>query len=110
MHFVYYKFRSTIEYEKLEIDTRQISLGDFKNLVLEQKCIGKNANIKLEVKNATSDYVYKDDNEMISENSTLILRRIPINFQFGVNEMEKVNIAIQTQLTNDKNLKVIIKK
>lgn len=52
---IYYKFKSALNFDKIEFDDINISLGDFKRAVIEQKQFGKNLNFDLQVSNAATN-------------------------------------------------------
>ena len=54
MSCVHFKFKSSLEYEKITFDGLHISLGDLKEAIMKQKKIGLSNAFRLEVVDAQS--------------------------------------------------------
>ena len=54
MSCIHFKFKSSLEYEKITFDGLQISLADLKEAIMKQKKIGLSNAFKLEVVDAQS--------------------------------------------------------
>lgn len=54
MSCVHFKFKSSLEYEKITFDGLHISLADLKDAIMKQKKIGLSNAFKLEVVDAQS--------------------------------------------------------
>ena len=54
MSCIHFKFKSSLEYEKVTFDGLQISLGDLKEAIMKQKKIGGANQYTLSVKDAQS--------------------------------------------------------
>ncbi|EDO35476.1 predicted protein [Nematostella vectensis] len=77
MSCIHYKFRSSLEYDTVTFDGLGISLADLKKAIMAQKKFGKTTDFDLEITNAQTKEVYKDESVQIPKNSSVIIRRIP---------------------------------
>lgn len=78
MSCIHFKFKSSLDYEKVTFDGLHISLADLKDRIMKQKKIGLSNEFKLEVVDAQNKKVYSDGSEMIPRNTSVVIRRIPI--------------------------------
>ncbi|XP_064120371.1 E3 ubiquitin-protein ligase RBBP6-like isoform X2 [Macrobrachium nipponense] len=76
---VHYKFKSAVEYDTLPVDGLNISLGDLKEAIIQQKRLGKGQPYDLQITNAETKEVYTDEKTLIPKNSSLIVARVPID-------------------------------
>lgn len=75
---VHYKFKSSLDYDTVTFDGLHISVGDLKKAIIQQKKIGRSSDFDLQITNAQTKEVYKDDDTLIPKNSSVIVARIPI--------------------------------
>jgi len=78
MSFIHYKFKSSKDYDTLTFDGLHISLGDLKKAILQHKKLAKSIDFDLQIVNAQSREVYKDNEELIPKNTSVVVARIPV--------------------------------
>ena len=75
---VYYKFRSTKDFDTVRFDGLHISVGQLKKDIIQQKRIGKDADYELQIIDAQTKEVYESDEALVRQNSSVLVSRIPI--------------------------------
>ncbi|XP_046366707.2 E3 ubiquitin-protein ligase RBBP6-like [Haliotis rufescens] len=88
MSTVHYKFKSSLEYQSVTFDGIHISLGDLKRGISHQKRL-KPGEYNLVITNAQTREVYKNDDELIPKNSSVIVSRIPVAATTTTNSTSK---------------------
>jgi len=78
MSSIHYKFRSSTEYDTVTFDGQSISLNDLREAIMLQKKIVKSPAYTLEITNAQTKEVYELDDEMVPKNSSVIIKRVPV--------------------------------
>ncbi|XP_047137813.1 putative autophagy-related protein 11 isoform X1 [Hydra vulgaris] len=78
MSSIHYKFRSNLEYNTITFDSQAVSLNDLRDAIMLQKKIAKSPDYTLEITNAQTKEVYNDDDALIPKNSSVIVKRVPI--------------------------------
>ncbi|XP_065654974.1 axoneme-associated protein mst101(2) isoform X5 [Hydra vulgaris] len=78
MSSIHYKFRSNLEYNTITFDCQAVSLNDLRDAIMLQKKIAKSPDYTLEITNAQTKEVYNDDDALIPKNSSVIVKRVPI--------------------------------
>ena len=101
---VHYKFKSSVEYDTLAVDGVNISLGDLKDGIIQQKRLGRGQPYDLQVTNAETKEVYTDNKTLIPKNSSLIVARIPIDPALMKKSWEGNKDATALLLSNPANL------
>ncbi|CAF0738685.1 unnamed protein product [Brachionus calyciflorus] len=88
MSFIHYKLITNQNYEKIAFDGVSLSVGEIKKLVMEKKfrkhitatsSNSRKSDVDLEVTNADTNEVYKNDAEMIPKNSRVQINRVVKN-------------------------------
>ena len=77
MSCIHYKIKSFLDYKTLTFEGLHISVGDLKREIQEREKIGIQGGFELELTNAQTKKVYKDDSELIPRNSSVTVARIP---------------------------------
>ncbi|XP_064815018.1 E3 ubiquitin-protein ligase RBBP6-like isoform X2 [Oncorhynchus masou masou] len=77
MSCVHYKFSSKLNYDTVTFDGLNITLADLKRQIMGRERL-KAVDCGLQITNAQTKEEYKDDEALISKNSSVIIRRIPI--------------------------------
>eukprot|EP00063_Salmo_salar_P075184 XP_014050019.1 PREDICTED: E3 ubiquitin-protein ligase RBBP6-like [Salmo salar] len=77
MSCVHYKFSSKLNYDTVTFDGVNITLSDLKRQIMGRERL-KAVDCGLQITNAQTKEEYKDDEALISKNSSVIIRRIPI--------------------------------
>ena len=75
---VYYKFRSTKDFDTVKFDGLHISVGELKKNIVQQKRISKDADYELQIINAQTKEVYDNDEILVPKNTSVLVSRIPI--------------------------------
>ncbi|CAK9299909.1 unnamed protein product [Gordionus sp. m RMFG-2023] len=81
MSYIYYKFKSNIEYDTIKFDGLHMSLEELKDNILQQKKMPKSGNFTLQIINAQNKEEYKGDKVLIPKNTSIIVARVPISAQ-----------------------------
>lgn len=77
--FVHYKFQTEKCYRSLPIEGNFINLGDFKERIFETRFWDRRKGVQLVVLNAqTGEQYHVDKTDLIMRNTSLVLRRLPI--------------------------------
>ncbi|XP_056462802.1 E3 ubiquitin-protein ligase RBBP6-like [Gadus chalcogrammus] len=76
MAHVHYKFSSKLKYESMVFDGLNITLKDLKRQIMDREKL-RAADCDLQITNAQTKEEYKDDEDLIAKNSSIIVRRIP---------------------------------
>ncbi|WOK99799.1 hypothetical protein Cni_G08511 [Canna indica] len=74
---VYYKFKSTKNYESIPIEGQFISVANLKERIFQHKFLGKSKGSDLLISNAQSNEEYVDQGCMIPKNTSVVIRRVP---------------------------------
>ncbi|XP_050391577.1 E3 ubiquitin-protein ligase RBBP6 isoform X2 [Patella vulgata] len=77
MSCIHYKFKTTLDYRSISFDGVALSLADLKKAIFQQRRM-KPGEIDLEITNAQTKEVYKNNDDMIPKNSSVIVARVPI--------------------------------
>ncbi|KPM08981.1 hypothetical protein QR98_0075100 [Sarcoptes scabiei] len=75
---VHYKFKSGKEAHTITFDSLHISLGELKKAIMQQRKIGKNADLDLQITNAQTKEVYQNNSTLIPKNTSVIVARVPV--------------------------------
>ncbi|CAH1794729.1 unnamed protein product [Owenia fusiformis] len=78
MSCVHYKFKSSTDYDTVTFDGLHISLGDLKKAICQQKNFAKSSEFDLEVINAQTKQVFKEDSVLLPKNMSVIVSRVPV--------------------------------
>ncbi|XP_025089512.1 E3 ubiquitin-protein ligase RBBP6-like [Pomacea canaliculata] len=78
MSCVHYKFKSSLEYQTVTFDGLHISVGDLKKEIANQKRM-RPGDFELEITNAQTGEVYKNNNTLIPKNASVIVFRVPVS-------------------------------
>lgn len=79
MSVVYYKFKSSNEFDTVTFDGIGITLADFRKSIYGQKKLGKPSELdEIQVKNAQTQEEYVKDDDMIPRNASVIISRVPV--------------------------------
>ncbi|KAG2373598.1 hypothetical protein C9374_009836 [Naegleria lovaniensis] len=76
---VFYKFKSAKDYDTIACEGTGISLGKLKQAILTQSKLTKTMDYDLVVQNAQSGEVYKYDQDVVPKNTSLLVKRVPLN-------------------------------
>ncbi|XLT46535.1 hypothetical protein HN873_039139 [Arachis hypogaea] len=74
---VYYKFKSTRDYDSIPMDGPFISVGTLKEKIFESKHLGRGTDFDLVVTNAQTNEEYLDEAMLIPKNTSVLIRRVP---------------------------------
>jgi E3 ubiquitin-protein ligase RBBP6 len=74
---IYYKFQSARDFDTLQIDGPQVTLSELKKAIIAAKKLGKGIDFDLEIADAQTNIVYKDDGPPIPKNTSVVIRRVP---------------------------------
>ncbi|KAL1367747.1 hypothetical protein HN51_021866 [Arachis hypogaea] len=74
---VYYKFKSTRDYNSIPMDGPFISVGTLKEKIFESKHLGRGTDFDLVVTNAQTNEEYLDEAMLIPKNTSVLIRRVP---------------------------------
>ncbi|CAL8305398.1 unnamed protein product [Merluccius merluccius] len=77
MAHVHYKFSSKLKYDTMVFDGLHITLRDLKRQIMDREKL-RAGDCDLQITNAQTKEEYKDDEDLISKNSSVIVRRIPM--------------------------------
>ncbi|XP_030230837.1 E3 ubiquitin-protein ligase RBBP6 [Gadus morhua] len=77
MAHVHYKFSSKLKYDTMVFDGLNITLKDLKRQIMDREKL-RAADCDLQITNAQTKEEYKDDEDLIAKNSSIIVRRIPM--------------------------------
>ncbi|ESO87146.1 hypothetical protein LOTGIDRAFT_106958 [Lottia gigantea] len=77
MSCIHYKFKTTLDYRSVSFDGVALSLADLKKAIFQQKRM-KPGEFDLDITNAQTKEVYKNPDELIPKNSSVIVSRVPI--------------------------------
>lgn len=77
MTCIRFKFKSSLDYEKVTFDGLQISVADLRQKIMQQKKLGLSDDFTLQIMDAQSKKVYSDDSEMIPRNTSVTIMRVP---------------------------------
>eukprot|EP00111_Clytia_hemisphaerica_P004788 TCONS_00013764-protein len=78
MSSIHYKFRSSLEYDTITFDGQAVSLSELREAIMKQKKIAQSPNYTLEIINAQTKEVYNTDESMVQKNSSVVVRRVPV--------------------------------
>ncbi|XP_064632657.1 E3 ubiquitin-protein ligase RBBP6-like [Lineus longissimus] len=79
MSVVYYKFKSSNEFDTVTFDGIGITLADFRKSIYGQKKLGKPSELdEIQVKNAQTQEEYVKEDDMIPRNASVIISRVPV--------------------------------
>ncbi len=73
---VHFKFSSTQELETIKIDGKEITVGDLKRVIAEQKNLGKSQDSELAIIDPDTGVAF-DDSETIDRNRSVLVQRVP---------------------------------
>ncbi|KAK9068024.1 hypothetical protein SSX86_012135 [Deinandra increscens subsp. villosa] len=74
---VHYKFKSAKDYDSISIDGHFITVGSLKEKIYECKQLGRGTDYDLVVTNAQTNEEYLDEDMLIPQNTSVLIRRIP---------------------------------
>lgn len=74
---VHYKFKSALNFTSIAFDGGFISLSDLKKTIAEKSGLATSLDTDLEVSNAQTNEVYKDESFLIPKNTSVLVRRVP---------------------------------
>ncbi|XP_078158012.1 E3 ubiquitin ligase PARAQUAT TOLERANCE 3-like isoform X2 [Carex rostrata] len=74
---VYFKFKSTKEFNSLPIVGQFISVGNLKERIFNLKHLGRGTDIDLIISNAQTNEEYTDEDVLIPRNASVLIRRVP---------------------------------
>nr|XP_026689737.1 E3 ubiquitin-protein ligase RBBP6 [Ciona intestinalis] len=77
MSAIHYKFSCSTEYKNVTFDGISLSLVDLKKSIMEKQKL-KSTEVDLQITNAQTLQVYKDDLALIPKNTAVLVRRIPL--------------------------------
>lgn len=103
---VHYKFKSGKEAHTITFDSLHISVGELKKCIMQQRKIGKSAELDLQVTNAQTKEVYESDSILIPKNTSVIVARVPVaaaKKSWNKNDKSNDNNTFST----DENTKII---
>ena len=104
---VHYKFKAALGYDTLPIDGINISLLDLKEAIIQHKHLGKGKKhlaYDLQITNAETKEIYKDEKILIPKNSSLIVARIPVYPSELKNSRDNNRESTALLLSNPANL------
>lgn len=80
MSCIHYKFKSSKDYDTLTFDGLHISLADLKKAIMQHKKMTKTGSLDfdLQIVNAQTREVYKEADELIPKNTSVVVARIPV--------------------------------
>lgn len=78
MSVIYYKFKSAKDYDTVTFDGISLSVFDLKHEIMVSKKLGKGTDFDLSVSNAQTGEEYTDDSATIPRNTSIIVRRVPV--------------------------------
>ncbi|XP_044539724.1 E3 ubiquitin-protein ligase RBBP6-like [Gracilinanus agilis] len=93
MSCVHYKFFSKLNYDTVTFDGLYISLCDLKKQIMGREKL-RASSCDLQISNAETKEEYTDDNALIYKNSSVMVRRIPVE---GVISTSKTYVLRQTK-------------
>eukprot|EP01137_Pigoraptor_chileana_P033499 Opistho-2@24461 len=83
MSSVYYKFKSSKDYDSVTFDGPGITLRELKCAIVAQKKLSKAVDFDLEVTNAQTEEEYKEDSCTIPKNTSVVVKRVPASANSG---------------------------
>ena len=77
--FVHYKFKGALSYDHVAFAGSAISNRDLKNLIIEQKRLGRSLEFDLLLTNAHTREAYRQEHAMVAKDSSIVVTRVPIS-------------------------------
>ena len=74
---VHYKFKSALNFSSIAFDGGFISVSDLKKTIAEKSGLASSTDTDLEVSNAQTNEVYRDETFLIPKNTSVLVRRVP---------------------------------
>lgn len=78
MACIHYKFKNSLDFDSITFDGLHISVRDLKMAIMQRKKLN-DTDMDLLIINALNAKAYKDDDEMIPKNASVIVARIPLS-------------------------------
>ncbi|KAL3876932.1 hypothetical protein ACJMK2_034712 [Sinanodonta woodiana] len=78
MSVIHFKFKNSLDYDSITFDGLHLSLKDLKKFILQKKRL-KSEDVDLQVINAQTREEYKDSEQLIPRNTSVVIARVPVN-------------------------------
>lgn len=78
MACIHYKFKSSKEYDSVTFDGLTVSLAGLKKLIVQHRKLARSNDFDLQITNAQTQEVYKNDTDQIPKNASVVVSRIPV--------------------------------
>ena len=75
---IHYKFRSAKEFDSYHFEGAGIPVWQLKVEIIENKKLEKSTDFDLVISNAQTNVDYTDDSQIISRNTSVVVRRVPV--------------------------------
>jgi len=95
MSHVHYKFQSNNEHDSIVFDGLGISLTELRTSILAKSKLAQSADFNIQITNAQTKEVYKNDSDIIPKNTSVTITRVPVAKVFkGKDDGENVRKQI----------------
>ncbi|XP_067937384.1 uncharacterized protein [Watersipora subatra] len=78
MSHVHYKFQSSNDHDTITFDGLSISLADLRTAILNKSKLAPSADLSIQITNAQTKEVYKNDSDLVPKNTSVNVTRVPI--------------------------------
>merc|ERR1739848_577753 len=75
---IHYRFKATSEYATITFDGPSITVHELREAIMESNRMAKSPSHTLEITNAQTKEVYQLDSFMVPKNSSVIVKRVPL--------------------------------
>lgn len=76
MSYIHFKSVYNKNYDKVTFDAVSLNIGQLKKLIIEKSKFSKQLDFELEITNADSNEVYRNENELVMKNARVHVKRI----------------------------------
>jgi len=96
---VHYKFKSALNFSSIAFDGGFISVSDLKKTIAEKSGLASSNDTDLEVSNAQTNEVYRDETFLVPKNTSVLVRRVPAVRKGAMLASSAPRAAAQTERT-----------
>mmetsp|Transcript_34593 Transcript_34593/g.44413 ORF Transcript_34593/g.44413 Transcript_34593/m.44413 type:complete len:192 (+) Transcript_34593:51-626(+) len=72
-----FKFKSAKDFDAVSFSGMGVRLFDLKRLIVEKRQMKKGLDFDLQLTNSTNGEVYRDEDQLISKNTSVVVKRVP---------------------------------